>query len=105
MLRSAVKEGTEFGRKAKEIMDRGELVSDEIMGGVVEERLDRADTRNRGYILAGFPRTVRQAELLAQITQAEPLDPVIDLLVPTPLLLDLLAPPPACPACRPTPPL
>src|SRR3546814_21116315 len=73
MLRSAVKEGTEFGRKAKEIKDRGELVSDEIMGGVVEERLDRDDTRNRGYILDGFPRTVGQAELLAKTPEAAPL--------------------------------
>ena len=55
MLRSAVKEGTEFGLKAKAIMDRGELVSDEIMGGVVNERLTSDDTHNRGYILDGFP--------------------------------------------------
>ena len=66
MLRAAVREGTEFGRKAKEIMDRGELVSDEIMGGVVDERLRNDDTRNRGYILDGYPRTVGQAELLAE---------------------------------------
>ena len=70
MLRSAVKEGTEFGQKAKEIMDRGELVSDEIMGGVVDERLRSDDTHNRGYILDGFPRTVGQAELLAKDIEA-----------------------------------
>src|SRR3546814_17004971 len=99
MLRSAVKEGTEFGRKAKEIMDRGELVSDEIMGGVVEERLDRDDTRNRGYILDGFPRTVGQAELLAKITEAEPLDLVIDLVVPTDVVLARLAARRVCPHC------
>src|SRR3546814_146083 len=99
MLRSAVKEGTEFGRKAKEIMDRGELVSDEIMGGVVEERLDRDDTRNRGYILDGFPRTVGQAELLAKITEAEPLDLVIDLLVPTDVVLERLAARRVCTDC------
>src|SRR5687768_18472381 len=79
MLRSAVKEGTEFGRKAKEIMDRGELVSDEIMGGVVDERLRSDDTHNRGYILDGFPRTVGQAELLAKITEERPLDLVIEI--------------------------
>src|SRR5215216_7503630 len=73
MLRSAVKEGTEFGLKAKAIMDRGELVSDDIMGGVVGERLEGDDTRN-GYILDGFPRTVPQAELLADITREQPLD-------------------------------
>jgi adenylate kinase len=91
MLRAAVREGTEFGRKAKEIMDSGELVSDEIMGGVVDERLDRDDTRNRGYILDGFPRTVGQAELLAKITASEPLDLVIDLVVPTEVVLERLA--------------
>jgi len=69
MLRSAVKEGTEFGKKAQEIMDQGELVSDEIMAGVVEERLNADDTHARGYILDGFPRTVRQAEALGKITE------------------------------------
>ncbi len=99
MLRSAVKEGTEFGLKAKEIMDRGELVSDEIMGGVVEERLDRDDTRHRGYILDGFPRTVGQAELLADITGSAPLDLVIDLVVPTDVVLERLAARRVCTDC------
>jgi adenylate kinase len=99
MLRSAVKEGTEFGLKAKAIMDRGELVSDEIMGGVVEERLDRDDTRNRGYILDGFPRTVGQAELLHKITENDPLDLVIDLVVPTDVVLERLAARRVCTDC------
>jgi adenylate kinase len=99
MLRAAVREGTEFGRKAKEIMDRGELVSDEIMGGVVDERLSNDDTRNRGYILDGYPRTVGQAELLAKITAAEPLDLVIDLVVPTEVVLERLASRRVCTDC------
>ena len=99
MLRAAVREGTEFGRKAKEIMDRGELVSDEIMGGVVDERLDRDDTRNRGYILDGYPRTVGQAELLSKITASEPLDLVIDLVVPTDVVLERLASRRVCTDC------
>jgi adenylate kinase len=99
MLRAAVREGTEFGRKAKEIMDRGELVSDEIMGGVVDERLDQDDARHRGYILDGFPRTVPQAELLAKITASEPLDLVIDLVVPTEVVLDRLASRRVCSDC------
>ena len=99
MLRSAVREGTEFGRKAKEIMDQGDLVSDEIMGGVVDERLDRDDTRHRGYILDGFPRTVGQAELLAKITATEPLDLVIDLVVPTEVVLERLASRRVCADC------
>lgn len=81
MLRMAVKEGTDFGRKAKEYMDDGQLLPDDVMVGIVAERLSRDDTSNRGYILDGFPRTVGQAEALADITEAagQPLDLVIDL--------------------------
>src|SRR5690349_14616816 len=99
MLRSAVKEGTEFGTKAQEIMDRGELVSDEIMAGVVEERLNSDDTQVRGYILDGFPRTVGQAESLGKITADRPLDLVIDLVVPTEIVLERLAARRVCVDC------
>jgi len=99
MLRSAVKEGTEFGLKAKAIMDNGDLVSDDIMGGVVRERLDRDDTRDRGYILDGFPRTVGQAEILHEITEDAPLDLVIDLIVPTEVVLERLAARRVCTDC------
>jgi adenylate kinase len=99
MLRSAVREGTEFGLLAKEVMDRGELVSDDIMGGVVRERLDSDDTRGRGYILDGFPRTVPQAELLRDITIDDPLDLVIDLVVPIPVVLERLAARRVCTDC------
>jgi adenylate kinase len=99
MLRAAVREGTEFGLKAKEIMDRGELVSDEIIGGVVDERLSRDGTRERGYILDGFPRTVGQAELLGEITAQAPLSLVIDLVVPTEVVLERLAGRRVCTDC------
>ena len=99
MLRSAVREGTEFGLKAKAVMDRGELVSDDIMGGVVRERLDSDDTRGRGYILDGFPRTVPQAVLLDEITKDDPLDLVIDLVVPTEVVLERLAARRVCSDC------
>jgi adenylate kinase len=99
MLRSAVKEATEFGQKAQEIMDRGELVSDEIMAGVVEERLSADDTHVRGYILDGFPRTVGQAEALGKITAERPLDLVIDLTVPTDIVLERLAARRVCVDC------
>ena len=99
MLRSAVRSGTEFGRKAKEVMDRGDLVSDDIMGGIVRERLDSDDTRGRGYILDGFPRTVPQAELLHDITIDDPLDLVIDLVVPTEVVLERLAARRVCSDC------
>jgi adenylate kinase len=99
MLRSAVRSGTEFGLKAKEVMDRGELVYDDIMGGIVRERLDSDDTRGRGYILDGFPRTVPQAELLHVITMDDPLDLVIDLVVPTEVVLERLAARRVCSDC------
>ncbi len=66
MLRAAVAEGSEVGRRAKEIMDRGELVSDEIVVGVARERLAQKDA-SEGFILDGFPRTTAQAEALDAI--------------------------------------
>ncbi|MFP5321755.1 MAG: adenylate kinase [Acidimicrobiia bacterium] len=99
MLRAAVKEGTEFGRKAQEYMQAGELLPDDIIIGVVEERLLKDDTRNRGYILDGFPRTQDQAESLAEITTDQPLDLVIDLDVPTEIVLVRLASRRVCVDC------
>ena len=63
ILRDNVKRGTELGNKAKAVMDRGELVSDELVCDMVADRLSRPDCE-RGYILDGFPRTVLQAEWL-----------------------------------------
>jgi adenylate kinase len=63
ILRAAVKEGTELGRKAKEFMDAGKLVPDEVVIGIVEERLKQPDAK-KGFILDGFPRTVPQAQAL-----------------------------------------
>src|SRR6185503_15410207 len=63
ILREAVHTGTEVGLRAKAIMDRGELVSDEVMIGIVGERLARTDVQS-GFILDGFPRTVAQAVAL-----------------------------------------
>jgi adenylate kinase len=63
ILRAAVKEGTEVGKQAKEFMDRGDLVPDEVIIGVIAERL-QGDEASDGFILDGFPRTVPQAEAL-----------------------------------------
>ncbi len=91
MLRAAVKEGTDFGRKAQEYMSRGDLLPDDIIIGVVGERLAKDDTRTRGYILDGFPRTVGQAEALAELTVDEPLDLAIDLEVPEEVVLERIS--------------
>jgi preprotein translocase subunit SecY len=77
----------------------GELVPDDVMIGIVEERLDKGDTTQRGYILDGFPRTTDQAEALAKITSARPLDVVIDLDVPEDVVLTRLASRRVCNDC------
>ncbi len=99
MLRAAAKEGTELGRKAAEIMNEGGLVPDDVMIGIVDERLDHDDTTRRGYILDGFPRTVPQAKALAEITVGRPLDMVIDLDVPQEVVLRRLASRRVCADC------
>ena len=63
ILRAAVKEGTEIGARAKEYMDRGDLVPDEVIIGIISERVQGSDAAD-GFILDGFPRTVPQAEAL-----------------------------------------
>lgn len=75
MLRAAVAEGTEFGRKAKEIMDAGQLVSDDVVLGIIRDRLERPDVAS-GFILDGFPRTEQQAADLAALLDKidQPLD-------------------------------
>ena len=66
MLRAAISAGTELGLKAKSIMDAGQLVPDDVMIGMIEERMD-AETVAKGVILDGFPRTVAQAEALSDM--------------------------------------
>jgi len=81
ILREAVATKTEVGLRAKAIMDRGELVSDEVMIGIVGERLERPDALN-GFVLDGFPRTVAQAAALDGImADRDPLI-VVDIVVP-----------------------
>jgi adenylate kinase len=65
ILRAAVRDGTELGRTAKEYMDRGDLVPDEVIVGAIAERIDSTEAED-GFILDGFPRTAPQAEALAE---------------------------------------
>ncbi len=99
ILRSAVREGTEFGKKAKAIMEAGDLVPDDIIVGIVDERLDRDDTRSRGFILDGFPRTVAQAAALLDITSPRGIDLVVNLEVPRQVVLERLAGRRVCADC------
>lgn len=81
ILREAVHAGSQIGRQAKAIMERGELVSDQVMIGIVRERLDRPDAA-RGFILDGFPRTVAQAIALDEIMVGRAPLIVVDIVVP-----------------------
>lgn len=99
MLRAAVREKTPLGVAARTVMDAGGLVGDDIMVGIVEERLARDDARTRGYILDGFPRTVPQAIALDKITRSRPLTAVIDLDVPRALVLERLSARRVCRDC------
>lgn len=89
MLRAAIAAGTETGKKAKAVMDAGKLVSDDIVIGIIADRLGDEDTRN-GFILDGFPRTVAQAEALDVLLKDRSLslDAVIELRVPDALLVE-----------------
>jgi adenylate kinase len=100
MLREAIAAGTPLGEQAREYMDRGQLLPDDIMIGIVEQRLRAPDTA-RGFILDGFPRTVAQAEaldrLLARVGQ--PLTAVLRFVVPQDHLVRRLAGRRVCKDC------
>lgn len=95
MLRAAIAAGTEMGRKAKEYMDQGQLVPDEVVIGIVKDRLADADCQ-KGYILDGFPRTVEQAKALSTFAK---IDVAINLDVPDDVLVKRLSGRRVCPLC------
>ncbi|MGO9911994.1 MAG: adenylate kinase family protein, partial [Acidimicrobiales bacterium] len=99
MLRSAVKLKTALGLEAGRLMDAGELIPDEIVLKMVGERLDQDDTRTRGFVLDGFPRTVAQAQGLDELLHPAELDLAIDVEVPTELVLTRLASRRTCEVC------
>jgi len=100
MFRAAIKEGTEMGKKAKEYMDKGQLVPDEVVVGMVKERLSQPDCA-KGFLLDGFPRTVAQADALsATLDQMGiKLDGVINIEVPRERLMARLTGRRVCKKC------
>jgi len=92
MLRAAIKKGTEIGLKAKSIIDKGQLVSDEIVIGIVREKIFSKECE-RGYMLDGFPRTLAQAKKLDKILldRNQKIDVVIRLCVPDEILIKRIA--------------
>jgi adenylate kinase len=88
MLRAAIRAGTPVGQRTKDIMARGDLVPDDVVVGIVSERMDQPDARN-GFVLDGFPRTVAQAEALDRLLdeKGQKLDAVVELKVDEGILL------------------
>lgn len=95
MLRAALREQTPLGLEAKKYMDTGELVPDDVIIGMVRERLQQPDAQN-GYIFDGFPRTVPQAEALGKFAK---IDAVLNLLVSDEVILRRLSGRRVCPDC------
>ncbi len=100
MLRAAVASGSELGRQAKSIMEAGQLVPDDVMIGLISERIDQPDCRD-GFILDGFPRSVPQAEALDRMLAEKglKLDAVIELEVDENALIDRIVHRFSCARC------
>lgn len=92
LLRAEVAAGSKLGLEAKEVMARGNLVSDEILLGMLEDRFSRPDTAG-GFILDGYPRNLAQADALDQLLSriGQPMDHAVQLEVPTELLVERIA--------------
>lgn len=100
LLRAAVKEGTPLGKAAQEYMSRGDLVPDEIILGMVRERLEQPDAK-RGSVFDGFPRTVAQADALGRmlVEIGQPLNAVVNISVPDGVLVDRAVGRRTCKSC------
>ncbi len=100
ILRAAVAAGSDLGKQAKAAMDAGDLVSDDLIMGIMGERLKEDDCKN-GYLLDGFPRTIPQAEALKVLLadMGEELDAVVNIDVPRDVILDRLTTRRTCTSC------
>ncbi len=100
MLRAAVAEGSDLGRRAGDIMERGQLVPDELVIGLIAERLD-ADSNGKGFILDGFPRTIAQAKALDRLLKerGQQVDAVIEMRVDDDALVNRIKGRFTCAAC------
>lgn len=96
MLRAAMREGTELGKLAKQYIDAGKLVPDEVVVGIVKDRLSQDDCK-KGFILDGFPRTIAQAEALS--ASGVEIDTVLSLEVDDEVIVERLAGRRECKAC------
>ena len=99
MLRGEVKSKTSLGQRAQSMMDQGELIPDDMVMEMVGIRLSERDTRGRGFVLDGCPRTTNQAESLQDLVHPFGLDLVVDLEVPTSLVMKRLASRRVCVDC------
>lgn len=101
ILRQARAEGTTLGQKAAEYMDAGKLVPDDLIVGIIEERISQPDAQ-KGYILDGFPRTIPQAEALDTMLErrGERIDAVVSLEVPDQEIVERLSGRRTCPECK-----
>ena len=98
MLRAAVKEGTPLGKQAEAVMNAGQLVSDDIMLGIIEERLAQPDAAP-GWLLDGFPRTAEQAKGLLAMVGDQGIDVAINLDVPEYIVVERISSRRVCSSC------
>lgn len=100
MLRAEVKAKTALGLQAQLAMEKGELISDSLIIKMVEKRIELDDARTRGFILDGFPRTLSQAKSLDEMLSPQEIDMVINLEVPTSVVLKRIASRRVCVDCQ-----
>ncbi len=100
MFRASVRSGTQLGNKVQSYIDEGNLIPDDLVISVISERLSHPDTAGRGFVLDGFPRTVPQADRLNEIVKPHKLDLVVNITVPTELVLERLATRMVCVDCQ-----